>query len=390
MGAHPSFAFFSDLRSFNLSAQDYYQILSVTRTSTSVEIKKAYRKKALQYHPDKNPGDKEAEEKFKEATEAYSVLSDDANRQRYDQMGHDAFVRSGGAGGGGFGAGGFEGFEDIFGDIFSQFFGGSTGGRSSRGQAGNDLRYDMQISFEEAAFGIEKEIDISRRQHCDDCEGTGAKPGTSVESCKDCGGTGQVRMQQGFFTISRTCGRCKGSGQTISDPCRGCGGAGLKAVKSKLKVTIPAGIDHGQRLKLRGEGEAGSAGGPAGDLYVVVAVKEHAFFERHQSDVICEVKIPYTTAVLGAEIKVPTLRGEVSLKIPAGTPSGKIFRLKNKGIPILGTEQVGDQHVRVALIVPKKISEDHRSLLEELRDVEKADTSAEGRGFFDKVKEMFV
>lgn len=370
-----------------MAKRDYYEVLEVSRSASLGEIKKAYRKKAVQYHPDKNPGNKESEELFKEATEAYGVLSDESNRRKYDQFGHDAFTQGGGFGAGGFS--GFEGFEDIFGDIFSSFFGGAAGGSTTRGQSGSDLRYDLQIKFEEAAFGVEKEIQVNRRRLCEDCEGTGAKPGSSPQTCPDCQGAGQIRMQQGFFTISRTCSRCRGTGQHVTDPCRSCGGAGLKLAPSTLKVNVPAGIDNGQRLKLRGEGEGGIGGGPAGDLYVVIAIKEHPIFERHQSDLICEVKIPYTTAVLGDEIEVPTLDKPTRLKIPAGTPSGKIFRLKSKGIPYLGSEQRGDMHVRVAIIVPKKISEDHRSLLEELQGVEKADMQNEGKGFFDKVKEMF-
>lgn len=373
-----------------MSKRDYYEVLEVSRTASLSEIKKAYRKKAVQYHPDKNPDNKEAEEKFKEATEAYSVLSDENNRRKYDQFGHDAFKQGGGFGAGGFS--GFEGFEDIFGDIFSSFFGGSAGGSSSsRGQSGSDLLYELKVSFEEAAFGTEKEIKIGRRRPCDDCDGSGAKAGSKPDTCSDCGGNGQVRLQQGFFTIARTCGRCRGSGQIIKDPCKSCSGSGLTMITSKLKVTVPAGIDHGQRLKLRGEGEAGIAGGPSGDLYVVIVVKEHPIFERHQSDIVCEVKIPYTTAVLGAEIDVPTLDDSTTkLKIPAGTASGKIFRLKNKGIPYIGSDQRGDMHVRVAVLIPKKISDEHRALLEELREVEKVDTHADPKGFFSKVKEMFV
>ncbi len=373
-----------------MSKRDYYEVLGLSREANLNDIKKAYRKKAVQFHPDKNPGDKESEDKFKEATEAYSVLSDPDNRKKYDQFGHAAFAQGGGGGFNG-NFSGFEGFEDIFGDIFSSFFGGAGGGsgRGSRGQAGRDLRYDLEVTFEEAAFGAEKEINISRRQLCETCEGTGAKPGTSPIKCADCGGAGQIRIQQGFFTISRTCGRCSGQGVMIQDPCKDCSGTGQKSVKSKLKVNIPAGIDHGQRLKLRGEGESGIAGGPSGDLYVVVGIKAHKIFERHNSDIICEVEIPYTTAVLGAEIGVPTLEGEANLKIPPGTASGKIFRLKNRGIVVLGTNHRGDQHVRVAVVVPKKISEPHRQLLEQLRNVEKEDAENEAQGFFGKMKNLF-
>ena len=372
-----------------MSKRDYYEVLGVSKGAGADEIKKAYRKKALKFHPDRNPDDKDAEAKFKEATEAYSVLSDDDNRQKYDQFGHAAFEQGGGFSGVSGGAG-FEGFEDLFGDIFSSFFGsGAGGGGRTRAQKGRDLRYDLEISFEDAAFGGSKEISINRNINCDTCGGNGAKPGTSPETCGQCGGTGQVRAQQGFFTISRTCHGCNGSGSKISNPCTSCRGSGVQAKRSKIKVTIPAGIDHGQRLKLGGEGEPGLNGGPSGDLYVVILVEEHPFFEREDAEVICEIPISYTDAVLGTEVEVPTIDGKVSMKIPAGTQSGKVFRLKNKGIQILGTNRRGDQHVRVFIKVPKKLSDEHRTQLEQLRDVEKEDDSDGDKGFFDKVKGMF-
>jgi molecular chaperone DnaJ len=370
-----------------LAKRDFYEVLGVGRSATADEIKKAYRKLAVKYHPDKNPGNKEAEEKFKEATEAYSVLSDASGRSKYDQFGHAAFEQ----GGGGFN-GNFEGFEDIFGDIFSSFFGGSQGGGNSRnrGQAGRDLRYDLEVTFEEAAFGAEKEVELARRVACTTCTGSGAAEGSNPENCGQCGGSGQVRMQQGFFTISRTCSTCSGQGRVIKNPCKKCRGTGLSTINSKLKVTIPAGIDHGQRLKLRGEGEAGQRGGPAGDLYVVIAIKSHEIFERHEADIICEVPITYTTAVLGADIEVPTLEGKVAMKIPAGTTSGKVFRLKNRGVQILGTSRRGDQHVKVRIVVPKKLTEQHKKALLNLKDHETADVEQEeGQGFFGKMKGMF-
>lgn len=369
-----------------MSKRDYYEVLGVSKGASTDEIKKSYRKKALEFHPDRNPDDAEAEKKFKEATEAYSVLSDSANRSKYDQFGHAAFDQSGGFSG--FSSGAFEGFEDIFGDIFGSFFGGATGG-GTRVQKGRDLRYDMQVSFEEAAFGCAQEIELDRRVDCEKCSGSGAKEGTSPERCGQCQGTGQIRVQQGFFTIGRPCGSCSGTGQVIKDPCTDCRGSGGVSKKGKIKVTVPAGIDHGQRLKLRGEGEAGPRGGPPGDLYVVILVDEHPFFEREESEVICEIPISYADAVLGTEIEVPTIEGKVEMKIPPGTPSGKVFRLKNKGIQILGTNRRGDQHVRVFIKVPKKISDEHRTQLEELRDVEAEDDSEEGKGFFDKVKDIF-
>lgn len=357
----------------------------MSRSATTDEIKKAYRKLAIQFHPDKNPGNKEAEEKFKEATDAYGILSDAENRRKYDQFGHAAF----GQGGGGF-SGSFEGFEDIFGDIFSSFFGGAGGGGTrSRTQAGRDLRYDLEIDFEEACFGVSKEIDIARRALCDECDGSGAEKGSSAEPCGTCAGSGQVRMQQGFFTISRTCHSCQGSGRVIKKPCKGCDRSGLKLTKNKIKVNVPAGIDHGQRLKLRGEGEGGVAGGPSGDLYVVITVKPHEVFERQESEILCDLPLRYTVAALGAEVEVPTIDGSETLKIPAGTQSGKVFRIKNRGVQILGTNRRGDHHVRVVIRVPKKISEDHRKLLEQLSSVEERDLEEEGRGFFDRVKGMF-
>jgi molecular chaperone DnaJ len=375
--------------------RDCYEVLGVERGASTDEIKKAYRKKALQFHPDRNPGNKEAEDKFKEATEAYSILSDPENRTKYDQFGHAAFEQGAGGFGGGFqGFGGdFPGFEDVFGDLFSSFFGGaagsSGGGRRARGRAGNDLRYDLEISFEEAIFGAEKQIKLGRRTPCQTCEGSGAAPGSTPERCNQCGGAGQVRLQQGFFTIARTCHVCNGRGETIKARCADCSGSGSRLAESTLSVKIPAGIDNGQRLKLRGEGEPGSLGGPSGDLYVQIGVKPHPIFERQESELICEVPIAYTTAALGDEIEVPTLEGRVKMKIPAGTTSGKIFRLKNRGVQVIGSNSRGDQHVRVVIKVPKKISEKHKKMLKELRDVEAEDLVAESKSFFDKVKEMF-
>lgn len=371
-----------------MSKRDYYEILGVSRTATVEEIKKSYRKLAVKFHPDKNPGDKEAEEKFKEATTAYSALSDPDNRARYDQFGHAAFEQGGG---GGF-SGDFSGFEDIFGDLFSSFFGGSSGGggnRRSRGQAGRDLRYDLEVTFEEAAFGTEKEISIARQIPCAGCEGSGAAPGSTPERCSTCGGAGQIRMQQGFFTIQRTCHGCNGVGQKIKNPCTKCRGSGREISEGKLKVKVPAGIDTGQRLKLRGEGEPGSAGGPNGDLYVQVQIKPHELFQRQEHEIILEWPISYTEAVLGRDIEVPTLDGPATLKIPAGTPSGKVFRIRNRGIQVLGTNRRGDQHVRVAIEVPKKISDEEKSLLEKLRILEEERKKEGDKGFFDRVKGMF-
>lgn len=373
-----------------MSKRDCYEVLEVSKSASTDDIKKAYRKKALQFHPDRNPGDKAAEDKFKEATDCYSILSDPQSRAKYDQYGWAAFDQQGGFGANG-GFGDFSGFEDIFGDLFGAFFGGSAGGssRKGRGRQGRDLRYDLTIEFEEAVFGCEKEIILNRNVACDDCSGSGAKKGTSPETCPQCRGAGQVGIQQGFFTISRTCPQCQGAGKIVKDPCGSCRGGGVKPFQSTLKVKVPAGIDQGQRLKLRGEGEAGSAGGQAGDLYVQIAIKPHKIFERQETELICELPITYSDAVLGAEIDVPTLEGETKLKIPAGTASGKVFRLKNKGIQALGESRRGDQHVRVYVNIPKKISAEERELLQKLKNVQAKPSEDSEEGFFDKVKGIF-
>jgi molecular chaperone DnaJ len=368
--------------------RDYYEVLGVSKNADLGEIKKSYRRLAVQYHPDKNPGNKEAEEKFKEATEAYTVLADTEKRRMYDQYGHAAFQQGGGFGAGDFGA--FADFEDLFGDIFSSFFGGSVGGRrSSRGRAGNDLRYDLKITFEEAVFGTDKEIEIAKKVQCPDCKGSGAAPGTAKERCKHCGGSGQTRFQQGFFTISKACPVCNGTGEIVVKPCQSCDGGGVKMRKSKVKVTVPAGVDNGQRLRLSGEGEAGVGGGPSGDLYVVLNVEEHQVFERHDADLLCNVSISYATAVMGDEIDVPTLKGETKIKVPAGTPSGKIFKVRSEGVPILGTNRRGDLNVRVHINVPQKVSPEYKEVLQNLKELEAKEDSDTSKGILDRVKEMF-
>ena len=374
-----------------MAKRDYYEVLEVSRTASVEEVKKAYRKKAVQFHPDKNPGNAQAEEKFKEATEAYSVLSDSENRAKYDRFGHAAFAN----GGGGFGGADFSGFEDVFGDIFSSFFGGQAGGdprRGGRGRAGNDLRYDLDITFGEAAFGCEKEVTIGRRSKCESCSGSGAAKGSSRQRCPQCEGAGQIRIQQGFFTLARTCHACNGVGEVVKDPCKSCSGSGLKIKESKLKIKVPAGVDNGQRLKMRGEGEAGSAGGANGDLYVQLQVEPHAIFQRQESELVCEVPISYAAAALGTEVDVPALEGKLKLKIPAGTQSGKVFRIKNKGIPVLGSspQRRGDQHVRVFVHVPKKLSDEEREILEKLATIQGTTVEEAGsKGFFDKMKDIF-
>ncbi len=370
-----------------MSKRDYYEVLGVSKTASADEIKKAYRKKAVQFHPDKNPGDKKAEEQFKEATEAYSALSDAESRAKYDQFGHAAFDPNQGFQG--FNSGDFSGFEDIFGDLFGAFFGGSAGGGRTRGRAGRDLRYDLEIDFEQAIFGGEREVRLQRRTACAECTGSGAAKGSTKERCSQCGGAGQQRVQQGFFTMSRTCSGCSGSGEVIKNPCSNCRGTGTILKDAKINVKIPAGIDHGQRLKLRGEGEPGAAGGPNGDLYVQIAVKEHPFFKREESEIYCEIPVSYPTMVLGGEVEVPTLEGMIKLKIPSSTASGKIFRLKGKGVPVLGSQSRGDQHVRVFVDIPKRLSDEHKKTIEKLAELEGIQPKMKDKSVFGWMKDMF-
>ena len=366
-----------------MAKRDYYEVLGVARDATQEQIKKSYRQLALKFHPDKNPGDKASEESFKEASEAYQVLSDAESRAKYDRFGHAAF--NGGAGFGDFGA--FA--EDLFGDIFGAFFGTDGGGRSGKKRGGRDLRYGLEITLEEAALGIEREITIPKAFPCETCSGSGARKGTSAESCKHCGGSGQQRVQQGFFTISRPCAVCRGEGRIIPDPCPGCGGTGQKTKEHKISVKIPAGIDHGQRLRLRGEGEAAPNGGPAGDLYVEVILKAHEFFHRDGKELICEMPITYAQAALGGEVEVPTLDGHAPLKIPSGTQSGKVFKLRGKGIVDMQSGRKGDQHVRVFIYVPQSLSPRQTELLKELAQIEGKPSINDSRTFFDKVKDLF-
>lgn len=368
-----------------MSKRDYYEVLEVPRDASEEQIKKSYRQLALKYHPDRNPDNKEAEEKFKEASEAYQVLSNQETRAKYDRFGHAAF--SGGSG--------FEGFDftsfadDIFGDIFSSFFGTTGGARSAaRERVGRDLRYQLEITLEEAAFGAERKVKINRPVPCQACEGSGSRGGAKPESCRQCSGVGQIRVQRGFFAISQTCPVCRGQGTMIVDPCPGCGGTGQGTKESELTVKVPAGIDTGQRLKLRGEGEI-IANGPPGDLYVEIRIKKHGYFERRETEIVCEVPITYSQAVLGGEIEVPTLGSPVTLKIPAGTPSGKVFRLRGKGIVDMHVGRHGDQHVRTFVHVPKSVTDRERELLEELAKIEGKPTANGSRSIFDKVRDFF-
>ncbi len=361
--------------------RDYYEVLGLQRGAGGDEIKKAYRKVALKYHPDRNQGDAEAEERFKEASEAYQVLSDEEKRAQYDRFGHAAFEQGGGFD---FNA---AGFEDVFGDIFGDFFGGRRGRRGP--SRGDDLRYDLEIEFEEAIFGVEKTVRIPRLAGCETCGGEGTRDGASRETCLACAGAGQVRYQQGLFSVAKTCGECQGAGTVIRDPCPDCGGAGAVHKRQSLSVKIPAGVDHGSRLKLRGEGEVGRHNGPAGDLYVVIYVREHPIYRREGLDVVCDVPIGMTQAALGTEIEVPTPHGVVKMKIPSGTQSGKIFRLKGKGAPDLRGYGTGDMLARVAVEIPRKLTKKQTQLLEEFASLSGEDVHPQSKGFLDKVKEMF-
>ena len=363
-----------------MAKRDYYEILGVTRTATDVEIKKAYRALAVQHHPDKNPGDPHAEEKFKECAEAYAVLSDEQKRSAYDRFGHQ------GVGAGGFGQG-FSNIEDIF-DMFG--FGDMFGQRTSRRstvQRGSDLRYDLEISLEDAAGGKEEKLRIPRLETCDECSGKGTEKGTHPETCITCGGSGQVRFQQGFFSVQRTCSNCGGKGQIIKTPCKKCRGAGRLEKEKTLEIKIPAGVETGSRLRVNGEGEAGVNGGPAGDLYVVLHVAEHESFERQGENLYSAVPVSFAQAALGAEIEVRTLDGAENLKIPAGTQTGTVFRIKGQGMPRLGGRGRGDLFVAVTLVTPKTLTKEQRKLLEQLAEVE--DTEFSDESFMDKVRNIF-
>lgn len=370
-----------------MEKRDYYEVLGVSRTAKDQEIKSAYRRLAMRYHPDKNPNDATAEEKFKEAAEAYSVLADQEQRRRYDRFGH-AGVSSGT--GPSWGAPGFGGIEDILGDLFGfgdVFGGGRSGSRRSSAQRGADLRYDLEIALEEAAQGMTAQLRIPRLEGCGTCKGSGAAAGTEPETCNTCSGAGQIRYQQGFFSVARTCHACRGVGRIINNPCAECKGAGRVEREKQMEVKIPAGVETGSRLRVQGEGESGTSGGPAGDLYVVIHVSEHERFERQGSNLYVAVPITFAQAALGAEINVNTLDGEEKLKIPVGTQTGTVFRLKGKGMPALGGRGRGDLFVSATVITPTSLTREQRKLLEQLANVESKDL--EDRGLVDKVRDIF-
>lgn len=373
-----------------MSKRDYYDVLGVDKGAELNDIKRAYRKMAMKYHPDRNPDDQKAAEAFREVTEAYEVLSDTTKRERYDQYGHAGVDDQMG----GFGAGGFQGshayqdFGDLFGNVFGDAFGFGGGGGQPQNQ-GADLRYNLTISLEEAAVGKEVELEIPKHEACDTCSGSGARPGTNPVPCSTCGGHGQVQMQQGFFAVRRSCPSCQGSGKKIESPCVSCGGTGRKKVKKNLKVKVPAGVYEGAQVRVSGEGEAGTQGGASGDLFIVVRIKEHSIFERDGADLHCEMPITFPQATLGAEVDAPTLDGKVKIRIPAGTESGRVFRLRGHGVKDVRVRQKGDLFVRVQIVVPKKLTAKQEDLLKAFAKETGDEVYPERSSFLGKAKELW-
>ncbi|MEL6502876.1 MAG: molecular chaperone DnaJ [Pseudomonadota bacterium] len=370
-----------------MSKADYYETLGVSRDADEKALKSAFRKQAMKYHPDRNPGDAAAEAKFKEIGEAYEALKDPQKRAAYDRFGHAAFENGGGGGGGSpFGGGGM---GDIFEDIFGEMMGGgrrSAGGRTR----GADLRYNMEISLEEAFLGKTAEIEIPTAISCNVCSGSGAKPGSSPKTCPTCGGAGQVRASSGFFSVQRTCPTCHGRGEVISDPCDNCNGTGTTTETKTLDVKVPAGIEDGTRIRLAGEGEAGTRGGPTGDLYIFLSIRPHEFFQRDGADIYCRVPISMTTAALGGQFEVGTIEGtQTRVKVPEGTQNGRQFRLKGKGMPVMRTNQVGDMYIQVAIETPSNLTKRQRELLQEFAEESSEANSPESTGFFAGMKKFF-
>jgi molecular chaperone DnaJ len=370
--------------------RDYYEILGVQRGATEQEIKSAYRKLALQFHPDRNPNNPDAEEKFKECSEAYAILADSEKREMYNRFGHAGVGAA--APGGGFDASVFQDFGDIFGEFFGfgDLFGGGRSGGRTRAQRGADLREDITIEFEEAAFGVEKQITYRKHELCEKCNGSGSAQGKAPASCRTCGGRGQVRYQQGFFSIARTCSTCHGAGSVISDPCTNCRGEGRVVQQKTIDAKIPAGVEDGTRIRFTGVGEAGVHGGPPGDLYLVLRVKQHAFFERQGNDLYCVVPISYTQAAVGTEIQVPTLEGEQTLKIPEGTQSGTVLKLRGKGVPVLNGHGKGNLFVEVRVQTPTKLTKRQRELLQELQGISQVENKPQRTSILDKMKDIFT
>ncbi|MEX1025958.1 MAG: molecular chaperone DnaJ [Planctomycetota bacterium] len=376
--------------------RDYYEVLGVAKNADAVEIKRAYRKLALKFHPDQNPGDAEAELKFKEAAEAYDVLSNAEKRQRYDQYGHAGLGQ-----GAGFGNGqGFTNVEDIFqafgdifgggsggGGIFGDLFGGGGGRRRGGPRPGRDLKITLDLTLEEIESGVHRTISLKRQEHCDVCSGTGAKAGSGPATCVTCGGRGQVARSQGFFTMASTCPTCRGSGQTIADPCEECRGSGRKGVKAEIELDVPAGVEEGMRIRVPGEGDVGAPGAPRGDLYCVVREKEHKVFQRSGPDLLTEVPVGFGQLALGDRVEIPTLTGRAEMTIPAGTQSGKVFRMRGQGLPVLNSGRRGDQLVRVFVETPKKLTDRQKELLTEFSDIET--TKGGSKSFFEKLVDYF-
>ncbi|MBD3378279.1 molecular chaperone DnaJ [candidate division KSB1 bacterium] len=377
-----------------MADQDLYKTLGVSRDASQAEIKKAYRKLAMQYHPDRNPDDKEAEDKFKQVGEAYSVLSDPEKRRRYDQFG-SAGMRGGGTGGFG-GAGGmgfdpFDIFREVFGGGFGDIFGGGGHGRQrSTVQRGSDLQIRIKLSLEEIAQDTTKKVKLKRLIACETCDGSGAKPGTGKETCPMCHGNGEVAYRQGFFTLARTCPRCHGEGSIISQPCSDCQGDGRVKGESTIEVDIPHGVSQGQYLTIRNAGNVGPRGGPIGDVIVLIEEEEHSFFERHGDDILYDLHLSFPNAALGAEVQVPTLNGKAKINIPSGTQSGKILRMRGKGIPHLNSSGSGDQLIRIQIYTPKKLSDEERKILQDLEQRENMHPKRGEKGFFERVKEAFM
>jgi molecular chaperone DnaJ len=373
----------------NVIKADYYEILQVTREASDQELKASYRKLAMQHHPDRNPNNPEAEEQFKACSEAYQVLSDPEKRAAYDRYGHAAF-QGGGGGGNPFAGAGFQGdLGDIFGDLFGEMFNMGGGRRASRVQRGRDLRYDLTLEFEEAVFGVEREISIRRLEACEDCRGQGTLNGKSAATCTQCAGRGQMRFQQGFFSVAKTCSRCNGTGSMITEPCLRCRGEGLLARMHEILVKVPAGVEQDTRIRYQGEGEAGKYGGPAGDLYVVLSVKPHKFFERDGDDLHCVMPISFPQAALGTELQIETLEGPATIKIPEGTQSGREFRLRGKGVPHLNEHGKGDLIVEIRVATPSRLNKAQRDLLRQLGETILVENTPTSRSLLAKMKGMF-
>jgi molecular chaperone DnaJ len=368
-----------------MAKRDYYEVLGLTRAASEVEIKASFRKLAMQWHPDKNPGDQDCEHRFREINEAYDVLKDGERRAAYDRFGHAAFEQGGGAG---FGTDFASAFHDIFDDLFGM--GGRRGGRASGRERGADLRYNLEITLEEAFAGKTAQVRLPTSVTCETCSGTGAKAGTQPTACRNCGGSGRVRHAQGFFTLERTCSACQGRGSVIEQPCKVCSGAGRMTRERMLEVQIPAGVEDGTRIRLAGEGEAGMRGGPAGDLYIFLSLIPHPMFQREGADLFCRVPISMTTASLGGEFEVPTIDGgRTRVKIPDGTQTGKRFRLTSKGMPVLRSKARGDMYVQVMVETPQKLTKRQKDLLKEFEKESSKDTHPESSGFFAKMRELF-